>query len=113
MMDAVRRRHTPRHTFLSRIKSSAALALFGMALQSQATVTPPAYNVEVSQASVSGLSSGGFMAVQLHVAYLSLFKAARASSPAAVRSPTVRTRTWDWITPSIPPRWRRPRPVIT
>jgi poly(3-hydroxybutyrate) depolymerase len=32
------------------------------------------YNVDSSRISVSGISSGGFMAVQLHVAYSSLFK---------------------------------------
>jgi poly(3-hydroxybutyrate) depolymerase/fibronectin type 3 domain-containing protein len=41
----------------------------------QAAVNLPAYNVDVADTSVSGLSSGGFMAVQLHVAYSATFKA--------------------------------------
>src|SRR4051794_33529070 len=32
-------------------------------------VTLPKYNVSVSQVSVSGISSGGYMAVQMHFAY--------------------------------------------
>lgn len=35
----------------------------------------PAYNIDIGQSSVSGLSSGGFMAVQLHVAFSATFKA--------------------------------------
>lgn len=40
-----------------------------------APVPLPSYNVGPDQTSVSGLSSGGFMAVQLHVAFSSTFKA--------------------------------------
>ena len=60
---------------LVRARILGAAILVGTALQAQSAVTLPAYNVDVSQTSVSGLSSGGFMAVQLHVAYSSLFKA--------------------------------------
>jgi len=40
-----------------------------------APVSLPSYNVDASRTSVSGLSSGGFMAAQLHVAYSATFKA--------------------------------------
>lgn len=40
-----------------------------------APVPLPSYNVDIGKTSVSGLSSGGFMAVQLHVAFSSTFKA--------------------------------------
>ncbi|MGH8809644.1 MAG: extracellular catalytic domain type 2 short-chain-length polyhydroxyalkanoate depolymerase [Noviherbaspirillum sp.] len=51
-------------------------ALLAASLHAQAApVTLAAYNVDVSQTSVSGLSSGGFMALQLHVAFSSTFKA--------------------------------------
>lgn len=39
-----------------------------------AAINLPAYNVDTSQTTVSGLSSGGFMANQLGIAYSSLFK---------------------------------------
>lgn len=39
-----------------------------------AVVTLPKYNVSVSQVSVSGISSGGYMAVQMHFAYSSTVK---------------------------------------
>src|SRR4051812_42199396 len=42
------------------ILSSSALA---------AIVTLPKYNVSVSEVSVSGISSGGYMAAQMHFAY--------------------------------------------
>lgn len=37
---------------------------------------PAAYHVDISQTSVSGLSAGGFMAVQFHVAFSSIMKGA-------------------------------------
>lgn len=58
---------------LSRGLFLAALAC----LATNASATAPAlgaYNVNISDTSVSGLSSGGFMAVQLGVAYSSVFK---------------------------------------
>ena len=39
-----------------------------------AAVNLPALNIDKTQTTVSGLSSGGFMAVQLHVAYSATFK---------------------------------------
>jgi poly(3-hydroxybutyrate) depolymerase/chitodextrinase len=56
-------------------RTAFAIALLSGALQAQAAITLPAYNVDISQTSVSGLSSGGFMAAQLHVAFSSTFKA--------------------------------------
>lgn len=45
--------------------------------QSDAQVTAlPAFNADIKETSVSGLSSGGFMAVQFDVAYSSILKGA-------------------------------------
>ncbi len=59
------------------IRTLAGTALAGLALAAsmtaQAAVNLPGYNVNTSQISVSGLSSGGFMANQLGVAYSSTF----------------------------------------
>ncbi|WP_139826428.1 extracellular catalytic domain type 2 short-chain-length polyhydroxyalkanoate depolymerase [Derxia lacustris] len=53
-----------------------SLALPFAALPLAARAAPPlaGYNVDKTQSSVSGLSAGGFMAVQLGVAYSSIFK---------------------------------------
>ncbi|MGZ3238313.1 MAG: extracellular catalytic domain type 2 short-chain-length polyhydroxyalkanoate depolymerase, partial [Burkholderiaceae bacterium] len=61
-------------------KSQLALALFGfttlmvVASTAQATAALKAYNADPSQSTVSGLSSGGFMANQLGYAYSATFK---------------------------------------
>ena len=52
--------------------SACALALASTA--ALAAVNLPQLNIDTTQTSVSGLSSGGFMAVQLHVGYSSTFK---------------------------------------
>ena len=51
---------------------AAAAALFGGA--ATAAVNLPQLNIDKTQTTVSGLSSGGFMAAQLHVAYSATFK---------------------------------------
>lgn len=51
--------------------AASTLAFCGAAL---AAVELPALNIDKTQTTVSGLSSGGFMAVQLHVAYSATFK---------------------------------------
>ena len=51
---------------------AAAAALLGGA--ASAAVNLPPLNIDKTQTSVSGLSSGGFMAAQLHVAYSATFK---------------------------------------
>jgi len=51
----------------------AAIAAFCGGAASAAVNLPP-LNIDTAQTSVSGLSSGGFMAVQLHVAYSATFK---------------------------------------
>lgn len=56
------------------LASPAALALLSASAMA-APIALPSYNVDISKSSVSGLSSGGFMAVQLHVAYSATFKA--------------------------------------
>ena len=50
--------------------------VFGLAQESVAEVALPAFNVDIAQTSVSGLSSGGYMAVQFNVAFSSLMKGA-------------------------------------
>ena len=52
--------------------SACAFALAGTA--ALAAVNLPQLNIDTTQTSVSGLSSGGFMAVQLHVGYSATFK---------------------------------------
>ncbi|SFU29675.1 extracellular catalytic domain type 2 short-chain-length polyhydroxyalkanoate depolymerase [Pseudoduganella namucuonensis] len=53
-----------------------ACSLLAASLQARAApVALPSYNVDIGKSSVSGLSSGGFMAVQLHVAFSATFKA--------------------------------------
>lgn len=55
-------------SLLAACQHSATLAL-------AAPVALPSYNIDPAQSSVSGLSSGAFMAAQLHVAYSASFKA--------------------------------------
>ena len=52
----------------------SALAWLGAAHVAAAAVNLPALNIDPTQTTVSGLSSGGFMAVQLHVAFSATFK---------------------------------------
>jgi len=65
----------------SRIRNLVLISLLAGCQHSAATlalaapVPLPSYNIDPAQSSVSGLSSGGFMAVQLHVAYSATFKA--------------------------------------
>src|SRR4029453_10052611 len=56
---------------LLRLFAGAAALAAGSA---SAAVNLPALNIDKTQTTVSGLSSGGFMAVQLHVAYSATFK---------------------------------------
>ncbi len=60
---------------IARIRTGIALGFLCASLQAGAQVTLPAYNADISQTSISGLSSGGFMAAQMHVAYSATFKA--------------------------------------
>ena len=56
---------------LLRVVAASSALLSGAAL---AAVNLPALNIDKTQTTVSGLSSGGFMAVQLHVAYSATFR---------------------------------------
>jgi poly(3-hydroxybutyrate) depolymerase len=59
-----------------RIRQVLLCTLTGAAFgASAAPVSLPSYNIDPALSSVSGLSSGGFMAVQLHVAYSATFRA--------------------------------------
>lgn len=53
-----------------------ALVALAAPLAHSAPVSLPAFNADIGQTSVSGLSSGGFMAVQFSVAYSSIIKGA-------------------------------------
>jgi poly(3-hydroxybutyrate) depolymerase len=55
------------------VRTLAAVAALSSGA-AMAAINLPAYNVDTSQTTVSGLSSGGFMANQLGIAYSSLFK---------------------------------------
>jgi poly(3-hydroxybutyrate) depolymerase len=55
------------------LKTLAAVAALTAGLTAHAVVSLPAYNVDTSKTSVSGLSSGGFMANQLGYAYSATF----------------------------------------
>lgn len=59
-------------TFVRPAALAAACALWG-AGSALAAVNLPALNIDKTQTTVSGLSAGGFMAVQLHVAYSATF----------------------------------------
>lgn len=52
----------------------ASIALFGT--RAQATQPLPIFDVDITQTSVSGLSSGGYMAMQFQVAFSSILKGA-------------------------------------
>ena len=56
------------------MKAGLLLALLLAGGSAQAAATLPALNIDKSQISVSGLSSGGFMANQLGYAYSATFK---------------------------------------
>lgn len=58
---------------LSRLLAAAAASALMMG-PAFAAVDLPALNIDKTQTTVSGLSSGGFMAAQLHVAYSATFK---------------------------------------
>ncbi|OYU45847.1 MAG: hypothetical protein CFE44_05320 [Burkholderiales bacterium PBB4] len=58
----------------SKRASALALVCWSAAQGAAAAVNLPALNLDPAQTTVSGLSSGGFMAVQLHVAYSATFK---------------------------------------
>ena len=58
--------------FIRAAAAGAAMALCGTG-GALAAVNLPALKIDKTQTTVSGLSSGGFMAVQLHVAYSATF----------------------------------------
>lgn len=58
--------------FLRAATASAALALVST-MAAHAAINLPALKIDKTQTTVSGLSAGGFMAVQLHVAYSATF----------------------------------------
>ncbi|MFL6624534.1 MAG: fibronectin type III domain-containing protein [Sulfurifustis sp.] len=59
---------------LSRAVAGLVVATFLASASAAAAVKLPAYNANIKDTSVSGLSSGGFFAMQLGVAYSSVFR---------------------------------------
>jgi poly(3-hydroxybutyrate) depolymerase len=57
----------------------AAFALSALHLTTSSAAPLPPLNIDKSQTTVSGISSGGYMAVQLHVAYSAIFKKGAAA----------------------------------
>ncbi|MCB2032686.1 MAG: hypothetical protein KDF57_04795, partial [Ottowia sp.] len=57
-----------------RIQALAFAVLATCASAAQAAAPLPQLMIDKTQTSVSGVSSGGYMAVQLHVAYSATFK---------------------------------------
>ena len=100
---------------------ACTLALAGVG--ANAAVNLPALNIDATQTTVSGLSAGGYMAVQLHVAYSATFKkgagvvaggpfycaqgsvvtatGACMASPASISVPTLVTNTNNWASQSL------------
>jgi predicted peptidase len=64
----------PLEAIFNMTKLFATLGLLGVAATGASAVALGAYNVDPNSVSVSGLSSGGFMAAQLGVAYSDVFK---------------------------------------
>ncbi len=54
--------------------AALVLGLTGVGLPAAATVSLPAYNVDISQTTVSGISSGGYMTTQFAVAHSAIVK---------------------------------------
>jgi poly(3-hydroxybutyrate) depolymerase len=75
-IDGYTRPNTTIRTALASAGIITALALGGPA--HAAAVKLQAYNADPSKSTVSGISSGGFMAVQMHVAYSASFKTGAA-----------------------------------
>ena len=67
------------------IRSAATLAACALVGSAWAAVDLPVLNIDKSQTTVSGLSSGGYMAVQLHVAFSSVFAKGAGVVAAIVR----------------------------
>jgi poly(3-hydroxybutyrate) depolymerase len=75
---------SPAFAFAAAIAACVAVPLIGRAAQ-QLSAAPPlaAYGVDINQTSVSGVSSGGAMAVQMHVAHSSIMRGAGVIAGAA------------------------------
>jgi hypothetical protein len=58
------------------MRKKLLLLLFAAGFARAQVVSLPSFNVDINETSVSGLSSGGYMAVQFHVAHSSIIKGA-------------------------------------
>ncbi len=65
-----------RLVIVSRLPLLASLAIGALSLPASAAAPLPELNIDVSQTSVSGISSGGFMAVQFQMAHSAIVKGA-------------------------------------
>src|SRR3990167_4024026 len=89
--------------FIRAATASAALALVSLGSAS-AAVNLPALNIDKTQTTVSGLSAGGFMAVQIHVAYSATFAKGSIvnatgrcmASPSGIPTSTLVNTTKTW-----------------
>lgn len=61
-------------TLFMRRRNAVAVLMASMVSITALAVSLPQLLIDKSQTNLSGLSSGGYMAVQLHVAYSSTFK---------------------------------------
>ena len=60
------------HGLLASIRATSVLALAAASSPTAAQIVSlPSYNVDINQTSVSGVSAGGYMAVQFDVAFSS------------------------------------------
>ena len=66
-----------RRHLASALRMAGIMAILVLSSHVSAQVTSlPAFNVDIKETSVSGVSSGGFMAVQFDVAYSSILRGA-------------------------------------
>lgn len=63
------------HFFMRAVCVGVLLILLSLGCHSN-TVSLPSLNININDTSVSGLSSGGYMAVQMHIAFSSIMKGA-------------------------------------
>jgi len=83
------------------LRSSIAVACLTTAGFAHAAINLPSYNVDTSKTTVSGLSSGGFMANQLGIAYSSPFKGVRVFAPGPYKCAGVTNTTARLSKPDI------------
>ena len=61
---------------VKRIELLNSVSLLNVKTVTAPSLSPESYNVDIGETSVSGLSSGAYMAVQFHVSFSSIVKGA-------------------------------------